>query len=55
MATPMIATMKRARHGCDTEIEYFVSGRQSAFDESRKNDDLECIRNGGQHHGGSKA
>jgi len=41
--------------GANTEIEYVVSGRQSAFDEDGKQDDLECVRNDGEDHGGSKS
>jgi len=40
--------------GCDSEIEYVVSGGQSTFDEHRKDDDLNRIRDDGQHHGGAK-
>jgi hypothetical protein len=42
-------------HGSDGEIEDVVSGRRSARHERGKNDDLERIRDDGQHHGGSKA
>ncbi len=40
--------------GGDSEIEYVVSGGQSALDEHGKDDDLERIREDGQHHGGAK-
>jgi len=42
-----VPAKKVNQHRCDTEIEYVINGRQSAFDKQRKNDDLECIRNDG--------
>jgi hypothetical protein len=33
MAEIPSASQKVNQHGCDTEIEYVISGRQSAFDE----------------------
>ena len=48
-------TKKMNHHRSDTEIEYVISGRQSPFDEQGENNDLERIRNNGQHHGGPKA
>jgi hypothetical protein len=41
--------------GTNTEIEYVVSGRESALHKQGKDNDLQCVRNDGQHHGGSKA
>jgi hypothetical protein len=50
-----VPAQKVNQRGCHTEVEYVIRGRQSAFDEQGKDDDLERVRNDGQHHGGLKA
>ena len=42
-------------HGGNAEIEYVVRGRDRAFDESWKDNDLQSVRNDGQYHRGPKA
>jgi len=41
--------------GSDAEIEDVVGWRDGAFDECGEHDDLQCVGNDGQDHGGSKA
>lgn len=40
--------------GSDAEIEQVIGGRESSGYKQGEDYKLECIRNDGQHHGGSK-
>src|SRR5580658_3017282 len=50
-----VPTEQVDQQGPDTEIQNVISRRYSTFYECRENDDLECVRNDRQYHGGLKA